>query len=293
MISMLPKILHIESTDACNAACPQCAREIDQNFNKQQSHHLSVDQLKKLINHTNVGNLEKIYLCGNYGDPAAGKFTLDIYKYFRSINPNITLGMHTNGGVRSLNWWRELALLINQEKDYVIFSIDGLKDTNHIYRINVEWEKIMANAAAFINSGGNAHWEMLVFEHNQHQVSQAQQLAQNMGFKWFRTKISRRFEKTPIKFLSPPKRYNTTAVTLDKKIDCYALKTESLYISALGNVHPCCWLGTHDGIKFDQFSSIQKSWETTSPNEICQSTCGTTSNNTVFENQWQVEIEFK
>jgi hypothetical protein len=44
-----------------------------------------------------------------------------------------------------------------------------LEDTNHLYRENVEWKKIMENARAFISAGGTAHWDMLIFDHNKHQ----------------------------------------------------------------------------------------------------------------------------
>ena len=70
------KILHIEPTDACNAACPQCARETDTTFDKNDLHHLSVDQIKTLVNDDVIHGLDKMFMCGTYGDPAAGKHTL-------------------------------------------------------------------------------------------------------------------------------------------------------------------------------------------------------------------------
>ena len=63
------------------------------------------------------------------------------------------------------------------------FSIDGLKNTNELYRRKLEWEKLMRNASAFIEAGGVAYWDMLVFKHNEHQIEEVRQLAKNMGFK--------------------------------------------------------------------------------------------------------------
>ena len=34
------KILHLEPTDACNAACPQCSRETDTTFDKNNLHQM-------------------------------------------------------------------------------------------------------------------------------------------------------------------------------------------------------------------------------------------------------------
>lgn len=285
------KVLHIEPTDACNAACPQCARETDTTFNKNDLHHLSVDQFENLVDASTIKTLDKVFMCGNYGDPAAGKHTLALYKYFRNINPNIVLGMNTNGGLRDAKWWVELASLINKEKDYVVFSIDGLKDTNHIYRINVAWDKIINNAKTFISAGGKAHWEMIVFKHNEHQVEEAQQLAKDLGFKWFRAKVSRRFESTPVSFLQTPAGW-TSPIVSKGIIECSALKEQSLYISAKGSIHPCCWLGTTQHA-IDDFTDIQQSWETSTPNKICASTCTKNFSGTSYTNQWQYEIELK
>ena len=66
-----------------------------------------------------------------------------------------------------------------------MFSIDGLEDTNHIYRRNVNWKKLMGNAQAYIDAGGVARWEYLIFKHNEHQLVLAEQTASAMGFDKF------------------------------------------------------------------------------------------------------------
>lgn len=289
------KILHIEPTTVCNAACPQCARETDILFNKNINHQLTVEKFSKLINESTIKNLNKVFMCGNYGDPAAGKYTLEIFKYLRTINPTIILGMNTNGGIRSTDWWKELANIMYQPSDYpqeyVVWSIDGLEDTNHIYRVNTNWNKIIENATAFIQAGGSAHWEMLVFKHNEHQVDLAQQLAKELGFKWFRAKISRRFTDFPISFLQTPTGWTNPIVT-QGSISCSALNENSLYISADGIIHPCCWLG-NTNYTIDNFYSIQQSWKSLTPNTICSNTCTKNNIGTSYTNQWQYEVEFK
>lgn len=285
------KVLHVEPTDACNAACPQCAREVDIRFDKNNLHHLTINDIKKLILDDDIKNLDKMFMCGDYGDPAAGKHTLEIFEYFREINPTITLGMNTNGGLRNPSWWTRLAGLINKEKDYTVFSIDGLADTNHIYRINVDYDKVINNARTFIDAGGKAHWEMLVFEHNQHQVDLAEETARKLGFSWFRAKISRRFEQWPVAFLNPPKNWKNPIVN-SGVIECQALKDQSLYISASGKLYPCCWLGTNEEFQLAQFDKIQESWKSDEPNKICQDACSKNTAGTSFTNQWQRAVEF-
>ena len=283
--------MHLEPTDVCQAACPQCAREVDANFNRDAMNHLTVADIKQHLSDDIIRNLDKMYMCGNYGDPAAGRYTVDIFKYFRKINPNIVLGMNTNGAINNTSWWRKLAEVLNTPKDYVIFSIDGLEDTNHIYRRNVQWNKLIENARAFISAGGLAHWDMLVFEHNKHQVDQCLELAKDLGFYFFRAKVSRRHKEHPIEFLRPPSGWKNPNV-VSGNIKCAALQENSLYISAQGIMHPCCWMGFNNGATSKEFDKIKESWNS-NPHTICKSTCGNNDSGNSFTNQWQQEIQLK
>jgi sulfatase maturation enzyme AslB (radical SAM superfamily) len=282
------KVLHLEPTDVCQAACPLCARETDAAFDKKQQHHLSMEKILQVVDADQIAQLDKMFMCGTYGDPAAGQHTIDIYQKFRQINPNIVLGMNTNGALRTTAWWRKLGTIFNQSQDYVVFSIDGLEDTNSIYRKNVDWQKLMANASAFIAAGGSAHWDMLVYRHNEHQVNNCEQLARDLGFTWFRAKVSNRPTvgniQMPVNWKNP-KVYSTD-------ISCHILKEKSQYINSQGQLYPCCWLSSsqHNTINFDQ---IQQSWTSDIPHPTCVKTCGVVSNATSFTNQWQKYIQLR
>jgi len=281
------KVLHLESTDVCQASCPLCARETDHEFQKNVKHHLDMHKILQVFDAQQISQLHKMFMCGNYGDPAAGKHTLEIYRKFRQCNPNIVLGMNTNGGLRTPLWWAELGSILNQHQDYVIFSIDGLQDTNHVYRQGVDWHKLMKNIASFIESGGSAHWDMLVYRHNEHQVEQCQSLARSMGFTWFRAKVSRRGFNS---LLQPPANWSQSSIpSID--IDCHALNEQSLYIDAQGRVSPCCWLGSRQSNFVKDFDSIQQSWNTSMPNQICVETCGNKNGSTSFARQWQLQVQ--
>jgi MoaA/NifB/PqqE/SkfB family radical SAM enzyme len=188
------------------------------------------------------------------------------------------LGLHTNGGAKSAEWWSELGRILPQGKGYVRFGIDGLETTNHLYRRNTKWDTVMRNVKAFIAAGGNAEWDFLVFRHNEHQVSDARALAKELGFTLFNVKASARFfdlsrsqaiDRTPVKdrkgnveyWLERPSNphWNNQALLnvksnsrwyggmlgyLDKTgISCKAAKEQSISISSEGYVLPCCWFG--------------------------------------------------
>lgn len=274
------KVLHLEPTDVCQAACPLCLRETDTNFRKDRQHHLSMNQILKLFDQEKIQKLDKMFMCGVYGDPAAGKHTLDIYRGFRQRNPDIVLGMNSNGALQTTFWWHELAKIMNQSQDYVVFSIDGLESTNHVYRKNVNWNKLMANARAFIEAGGSAHWDMLVYKHNQHQVDACEQLARDMGFSWFRAKVSRRAFTESLQFPTGWQPISWQSST----INCHALKEQSVYIDAQGHLVPCCWLGARQENFVLDVDAIPIS------DPVCAQTCGQTPAGTAFDQQWQREV---
>jgi len=283
------KIVHLEPTTNCNAACPQCLRT----RTEFEPNELSLEDVKKLFTPDVLMQLEKIYMCGNYGDPASARQTLEMYEYFISVNPNLTIGMNTNGGIRYPEWWSRLAKVMNKPNDYVVFSIDGLEDTNHLYRRNVRWSKVIENAKAFIDAGGSAHWDMLVFEHNKHQVDEAHKVAKDMGFNWFRAKVSRRFNRFPVDGISQPIEFNDTKV-LQGHIECSAMKENSIFVDASGKVFPCCWQveGNYQPNIVQWFYDLSENWNN-NPDSVCKKSCLKNTTGTTFTNQWYREIEIK
>ena len=296
------RVVHYEPTTACQLACPQCARYLaDGQYNSDISPTtVTLDEFKKIIPVDFIRQLDKFYMCGTFGEPAANYDTLEIFQYLRSINIAITLGMNTNGGLRHHNWWKNLGQLFCQARDYVVFSIDGLEDTLQIYRKNINWRQLMRNAEFFINAGGSAHWDMIAFEHNEHEIDAARTLARDMGFTWFRVKRSQRHEYRPVTWVNPPK---GIAPLPDRSsaIKCEALDKSEVYISAHGNILPCCHIDeqlfadsrptyreelttkfgdlaqyhTSNGIDnvLDKFQWIPDTWQS-QPLQTCQASCG-------------------
>jgi len=177
------KEYQLEITTYCNAACPQCPRNL--NGGKVNPNlplcHLSRDVIDRTFNAELCDTLSQIFFCGSYGDPIMHPDFLEILQDFRAKNPKLWLYIHTNGGVHDHAWWTKLANIINGYGK-IDFGIDGLEDTNHLYRRNVKFEKAIDNAQAFIRAGGKAQWNFLVFKHNQHQLRRAKMLSDIVGF---------------------------------------------------------------------------------------------------------------
>lgn len=190
-------LLHIELSTHCNAACPLCMRYYNSSTIVRPDLNLtsiSLEQFKKYFTATFLSTLKRIMYCGTMGDPLMAKDCYDIIQYVNEINPNCQQTFHTNGGIREKIFWSKMGELFSKPNMKLIFSIDGLEDTNHIYRRNVVWSKLINNADTFIKAGGQATWEYLVFDHNDHQVELAKELSVAMGFVAFLSKRPTGFE---------------------------------------------------------------------------------------------------
>jgi len=186
--------VHLEVTEKCNASCPQCARNLNGGEVNPQLHdaELSLADVKQILKPEFIKQLKRLYMCGNYGDPISARDTLEIFEYIRSHNSTMQLSFHTNASAKTPEWWSKLPAAMGKSH-YVVFSVDGLEDTNHLYRQGTVWKNIMRNAEAFIAAGGKARWDYIVFGHNEHQVEEARALAEKMGFEKFNVKKSNRF----------------------------------------------------------------------------------------------------
>jgi MoaA/NifB/PqqE/SkfB family radical SAM enzyme len=261
--------VHLELTTRCNAACPQCPRNLSGGAVNPGLPlvELGLGDIRCIFPTELVKRLRKLYACGNYGDPMVAKDTLAIFEHFRAENAAMELGMFTNGSGRTESFWRALAKVTS----YVRFSIDGLEDTNHIYRRGTEWLRIMASVEAFIGAGGRAEWDFIVFKHNEHQIEQARTLAGELGFKrFFVKKTSRFFSAGNVSARQVRERDGTSAYVLrepddprlknpavvhlaqvgrfaeyqaETEITCKAAAHSRIYVSAEGLVFPCCWTG--------------------------------------------------
>ena len=271
------KIEHveIELTSRCNAACPQCVRNdhggktwhtlpiVDINFDVLTSALKPIADTVKLVR-----------LCGTYGDPCIYKQLIDVVDWIHD-NTQAKIVINTNASMRTVKWWKTLAEHL-KENDLVYFGIDGLEDTHHLHRRGTDYNRIIRNLTTFNQAGGKSVWAFLVFEHNQHQVDEANRLSQELGctdFSWksttrFIDKTHRLIDKSPVLdnkgkivyWLHPVtdqrwinsgyqridntlKKYgNQENFLRNTKINCVAQSVNMIHISAEGYLMPCGWL---------------------------------------------------
>ena len=172
----------------------------------------------------------------------------------------------TNASLRNKTWWSNLG---KNKNITVIFCIDGIGKEHELYRRNTSYKKIVENAKSFIQSGGTAQWQFIVFQHNEHQINEAKELSVQLGFKDIKFMYSDRFDTDDSwkvydnnKYLYDLKKSSKQTTlreslnapsgekywkSLNKEkgeISCFWSESKKIYIHSDGTVYPCCMLGS-------------------------------------------------
>lgn len=255
--------IHFELSSHCNSKCPQCPRydmlgRVLENLNVT---HLDFKLIKNLPIEK-MKNLKIVHFCGNFGDPLMHPELNQIIDFFQQQQIEIS----TNASLRSQQWWSELGKNKNVS---VSFCIDGIGHEHELYRRNTSYDKIMANAKAFIQAGGLAYWQFIVFRHNEHQLQEAKKLSEKIGFQKINFMYSDRFDTdnkwkvydngvyqydleksthqtTLRESVNAPggEKYWKALYKNKGQITCIASQRKKIYIHSDGSVFPCCQLGS-------------------------------------------------
>lgn len=263
----------------CNSYCPPCHRytiqdgELYHNPYVKLGVHLELDVIEKVFCNERLAEDCFVDLVGLVGEPIAHPKFMDIVDIIYKHRPNAAINLHTNGGLRTEKMFYDLGKKFNKYS-WIKFSLDGLEDTNGIYRIGVDYNKVVANMRAFIDGGGRAIWKFVTFEWNKHQVEQAKALAEEYGCEKFQQdwdvndlaideymaaankKINKKVHATGIdnRFPSLPDR--TSYIIKDR---CFTYK--KIYVNAHGYVIPCCMFNgamTYDSMRNQTLNFIKE-----------------------------------
>ena len=190
--------VQIEITEKCNAACPACSRtyfgygELAGIYQK----HMSLDEFKLLLPPNLVSNLIRVIFCGNVGDAQVNPNLPHMLEYLYFHNKDIQFQLNTNGGMHGAEYWANLAKYKNMR---IWFAVDGTTQEVHsYYRRNTNLNKVLENAKAYIDAGGNAILQFILFEHNQHQLEDIKKLAKEYNFNDIEVIHTDRAEDTPV-----------------------------------------------------------------------------------------------
>lgn len=270
---------HIEPSSICTLKCPRCPRmEVPESLLNRQ---LSLDFFKNQIGADVAREIKKITFCGNDGDPIYCRDLIDICVWFKTLNPNVSITLITNGSYKTTDWWQYLGKVLGS-RDEIHWSLDGWDQaSNEQYRVNCDWDSIMSGIQAFteVNSQTYRVWATIGFKFNQDQLKYQVDLAQSMGFDLHQLTKSTKFgsvnseygvddplEPTDPTLMSQGSRYERVITRLStreqpgadlkaiyfKRAENLAKHTEhsgiclignrGVFVNSRGEFYPCCWV---------------------------------------------------
>jgi MoaA/NifB/PqqE/SkfB family radical SAM enzyme len=140
-----PRLLSIELSSICNAACIMCPHSEMERTKK----NMSLEMVEKIAEDCIGKPLRKINLFW-FGDSLSHKKVIDAIRIIRHKLPNVKLYLSTNAGLL----WKDRSQMIIDEKllDVINFDIDGItKETFENIRLKLKFDEVMENVHYFLD----------------------------------------------------------------------------------------------------------------------------------------------
>lgn len=257
----MSNVLHLEPTTRCTLFCPACPRTTWHNILKKpvDKEDLDIDLLEKFLDCETGKKFNEFRLCGAYGDPI---YYPDLIKLIHRFRDRVSFTIVTNGSRQTEKFWNTLAESMT-EKDIICFSIDGLEDTNHLYRINSDWKSIMMGLDIMVKSPAQVHWKTIIFKFNYNKLSEIKKFANDKGATWQTEKTHRYGDVS----LVPPIEYvETNHVFQTEFVNNHQIEIEprcekdAMVVSASGYLFPCDWIRNPQTFYKSQFWKQKTRW---------------------------------
>jgi MoaA/NifB/PqqE/SkfB family radical SAM enzyme len=235
--------MHIETTTRCILACPACPRTNWHDITKKPvaKQDLDIDVLEKFLDCDSGNQVNHFWLCGDYGDSI---YYPDLFELIKRFRNKVRFTIVTNGSRQTEIFWNTLASLVT-DKDCIIFSIDGLEDTNHLYRINSDWPSIMMGLDIMVKSPAQVHWKTIIFKFNYNKLAEMKTFANDKGAIWHAEK-THRYGNADLE--SPQEFVEVNHVFQDKFVSNEQIEIEprcekeAALVSASGYFYPCAYI---------------------------------------------------
>ncbi|CAB5221364.1 Radical_SAM domain containing protein [uncultured Caudovirales phage] len=159
-------MITLELTSRCRLACPKCART---NLKDLKIVDITLEQAEKIAS---TMKQRVIAFTGNYGDCIYHPQLFEIVKAFKRHGKNVQID--TNGSGKKDDWWETLYSLLD-DKDLVVFAIDGFNETVGMYKKNFtqkDFDQALRMMQLGKKMGIKIIWNFIPFNFNEHQIPQ-------------------------------------------------------------------------------------------------------------------------
>jgi MoaA/NifB/PqqE/SkfB family radical SAM enzyme len=177
--------VNIDLSFRCPIECPRCRRQY---YYKSRGlavpgKDLTLDDFNKVVKFFDYINFE-----GQSSDPIHNVNFIKFLEILYCLKKPVEI--HTASSAKPLEWYKK-AFLANPNAEWV-FSIDGLPEESHIYRVNQDGVKlfnIMVESKKYLKV--RPKWQYIVFSYNENHIDQAIDMAANADVDFYILQSSR------------------------------------------------------------------------------------------------------
>jgi len=261
MTTLQTKSLHIEPTTRCTLACPACPRTTWHSITKRPvtKSDINIDHLEKFLDCNAGRQIKTFFLCGDYGDSI---YYPDLFNLINRFRDRVNFQIVTNGSKQSITFWQKLSEVLTKD-DKIIFSIDGLEHTNHLYRVNSNWSSIMHGVDIMSRGPAKIHWKTIVFKFNYDKLEEIKAFAESKGATFHAEKTHRYGNQNlqpPIEYVETNHLFRNEFVTnsiIEIEPRC---EKDATTITADGYLYPCDWIRNPQTLYKSQLWKQKDQW---------------------------------
>lgn len=227
---------HIELSTYCNASCLLCWRQ----YLTPHPIHLDFNKFKTYFNRDVLSTINNFVLCGTYGEPTLHPDFLNIYKYIKTINPDLVVSIHSNASTHTPEWWKELGEIL-YDNDNVFMALNGTEKTHSIYR-TTDFYKVFNNIKSLSSIFPHVHIKTILFDHNYDDIPNLKKILEPLNIEYHDIQRSYLYND---QFKEPPEIKDRDITSTNRCVQCF-LRGMSLYLNADGNITPCCFINSYN-----------------------------------------------
>jgi len=238
--------LHLELTTRCVLECPGCPRTwFSKTFGRKfPNQDLDHDLLHKFLDCDRGRKISHFELQSNHGDIIYYPKIINFLDQWRDSKNFV---IFTNGSRRSSEFWHEINSRLTA-KDQIVFSIDGLEHTNHLYRKNSDWDSLIEAVKICTKGPARIVWKTIIFSFNQHDLDTMETFALDQGVDEFRLIKTHRFGddtlKPTVDRIDTVKLYENS-MRLSKISPQCGRNSNQTFVTPDGYCWPCCWMTSY------------------------------------------------
>jgi len=177
--------VNFDCTFRCPLMCPKCQRQrFYTHLNKKvPGDDVSIQNFKKIINF-----FKNVHFEGQYSDSVHHPKFIEMLKMCK-VNNNEVRVQHSSAA-KPIKWYKE-AFEANKKVEWR-FSMDGLPESSHQYRINQNGKKLFEIMKMAVNIlEKKPFWQFIVFKYNENEINEAIELADKIGINFYTLQSSK------------------------------------------------------------------------------------------------------